>query len=371
MVFSSHLFVYYFLPATLLVYYALPRAGRHLWLALASYFFYGWANPAFMALMFVSTAIDYVCGQRIEALPAERVRPRRAWLIVSIVANLALLGFFKYFNFALDSYNALLAAVGLGHLQPDLVLRVALPLGISFYTFQSMSYSLDIYRGRARPLESVVDFALYVSLFPQLVAGPIIRFSELADQLKERTHTFEKFSRGVAFFGLGMAKKILLANPCGFAARFNYLGLRYNTPLYGWVEEQFGLSRAEFVILYSLGLVDGVTASEIAASTAFPKNTLSRAVSRLVKLGLIQRSEGQADRRQQNLMLTFAGHAILDEAMPRFVALEEEMLAPLSLVERETLSALMAKVVLAMFDSSAPAATVPERWPTATQTLKE
>ena len=218
MVFSSHLFVYYFLPATLLVYYALPRAGRHLWLTLASYFFYGWANPAFMALMFVSTAIDYVCGQRIGALPAERVRPRRAWLIVSIVANLALLGFFKYFNFALDSYNALLAAVGLGHLQPDLVLRVALPLGISFYTFQSMSYSLDIYRGHARPLESVVDFALYVSLFPQLVAGPIIRFSELADQLKERTHTFEKFSRGVAFFGLGMAKKILLANPCGFAA---------------------------------------------------------------------------------------------------------------------------------------------------------
>ncbi len=153
----------------------------------------------------------------------------------------------------------------------------------------------------------------------------------------------------------------LWRNPCGFAARFNYLGLRYNTPLYGWVEEQFGLSRAEFVILYSLGLVDGVTASEIAASTAFPKNTLSRAVSRLVKLGLIQRSEGQADRRQQNLMLTFAGHAILDEAMPRFVALEEEMLAPLSLVERETLSALMAKVVLAMFDSSAPASTVRER----------
>lgn len=218
MVFSSHLFVYYFLPTALLVYYALPRRGRHLWLTLASYFFYGWANPAFMALMFVSTAIDYVCGRKIGALSEERVRPRRAWLIAAMVSNLALLGFFKYFNFALDSYNALLAAVGLGHLQPDIALRVALPLGISFYTFQSMSYSLDIYRGRARPLESVIDFALYVSLFPQLVAGPIIRFSELADQLRERTHTFEKFSRGVAFFSLGMAKKILLANPCGFAA---------------------------------------------------------------------------------------------------------------------------------------------------------
>ena len=144
----------------------------------------------------------------------------------------------------------------------------------------------------------------------------------------------------------------LWRNPCGFAARFNYLSLRYNAPLYGWVEERFGLSRAEFVVMYSLGLMDGVTASEIAASTAFPKNTLSRAVNRIAALGLIGRSEGETDRRQQNLTLTSAGRAVLDEAMPRFVALEAEMLAPLSLVEQETLSALMAKVVLAMFDSS-------------------
>ena len=145
----------------------------------------------------------------------------------------------------------------------------------------------------------------------------------------------------------------LWRNPCGFAARFNYLGLRYNTPLYGWVEERFGLSRAEFAVIYSLGLHDAVTASEIAVSTAFPKNTLSRAVNRIAKLGLIARSAGESDRRQQNLTLTPAGRAVLDEAMPRFVALEAEMLAPLSLVEQETLSALMAKVVLAMFDSSA------------------
>lgn len=145
----------------------------------------------------------------------------------------------------------------------------------------------------------------------------------------------------------------LWRNPCGFSARFNYLSLRYNTPLYGWVEERFGLSRAEFVVMYSLGLMDGVTASEIAASTAFPKNTLSRAVNRIAKLGLIKRMEGQSDRRQQNLNLTAAGRAVLDEAMPRFAALEAEMLAPLTLVEQETLSALMAKVVLAMFDHSA------------------
>ena len=147
----------------------------------------------------------------------------------------------------------------------------------------------------------------------------------------------------------------LWRNPCGFAARFNYLGLRYNTPLYGWVEKRFGLARAEFVVIYSLGLADGVTASEIAASTAFPKNTLSRAVNRIAKLGLIQRSAGETDRRQQNLTLTRKGRAVLDEALPRFIALEAEMLAPLSLVEQETLSALMAKVVLAMFDGPAQA----------------
>ena len=144
----------------------------------------------------------------------------------------------------------------------------------------------------------------------------------------------------------------LWRNPCGFAARFNYLGLRYNTPLYGWVEERFGLSRAEFVVIYSLALMDGVTASEIAASTAFPKNTLSRAVNRIAKLGLIRRRQDTSDRRQQNLTLTARGRAVFDEAVPRFVALEAEMLAPLSLVERETLSALMAKVVLSMFDGS-------------------
>ena len=143
----------------------------------------------------------------------------------------------------------------------------------------------------------------------------------------------------------------LWRNPCGFAARFNYLALRYNQPLYGWVQERFGLARVEFVVIYSLGLMDGVTASEIAASTAFPKNTLSRAVARLVKLGLVRRGSLAGDRRAQPLELTQAGRRLLDEALPRFVALEAEMLGPLTLVERETLSTLMAKVVLSMFEA--------------------
>lgn len=145
----------------------------------------------------------------------------------------------------------------------------------------------------------------------------------------------------------------LWKNPCGFSARFNYLALRYNLPLYGWVEKRYGLPRVEFVVLYSLALYDGVTATEIASSTAFPKNTLSRAVNRLVKLGYVRRRVDEADRRVQILSLTPAGQAIIEEALPRFVALEEEMLAPLSLVERETLATLMAKVVLGMFHGQA------------------
>jgi alginate O-acetyltransferase complex protein AlgI len=217
-VFSSHLFVYYFLPAVLAVYYATPRRARHLWLTLASYFFYGWANPAFMGLMLLSTAVDYACGLRIGALPPEAASRRRAWLVASLASNLSLLGFFKYFNFAASSYDGLVTALGLDGLRLDLALRVTLPLGISFYTFQSMSYTLDVYRGLARPLRNPVDMACFVALFPQLVAGPILRFSQVADQLRERTHSLEKFARGVAFFSLGMAKKVLLANPCGFLA---------------------------------------------------------------------------------------------------------------------------------------------------------
>lgn len=145
----------------------------------------------------------------------------------------------------------------------------------------------------------------------------------------------------------------LWKNPCGFAARFNYLALRYNVPLYGWVKERFELSRVEFVIVYNLAVAGNFTASEIASSTAFPKNTLSRAINRLVRLGLIDRTADGEDRRSQILSLSAAGRAIYDEALPRFAGLEQEMLAPLSLVEREMLSLLLAKVVLAMFHSDA------------------
>ena len=232
MVFSSHLFVFYFLPVALVVYYLLPRRLRNLGLVVLSYGFYGWANPAFMILMMFSTVVDFLCGlaiagrlgrgwrQPLETLPigGERSTGQKLAVGVSVVTNLSLLGFFKYFNFSVDSYNTLIGWLGLTGLQLDSVLRVALPLGISFYTFQSMSYTIDVFRGRATALGNFVDFACYVSLFPQLVAGPIVRFAEIEDQLRGRRETVEKFARGVAFFSLGLAKKVLLANPCGKVA---------------------------------------------------------------------------------------------------------------------------------------------------------
>lgn len=229
MVFSSHLFLFYFLPLVLLLYYAAPRRGRHLVLTLCSYWFYGWANPLFVFLMLFSTLVDYVCGlfisgnwdgrhDRLLEEGGARTSTQRVALVVSIVTNLGLLGFFKYFNFGVDSLNGLGRAFGVPGLQLDLAFRITLPLGISFYTFQSMSYTIDVFRGHARPIRNFIDFACYVSMFPQLVAGPIIRFQEVSEQLRQRSHTLEKFARGSAFLAMGLAKKVLLANPCGKVA---------------------------------------------------------------------------------------------------------------------------------------------------------
>jgi alginate O-acetyltransferase complex protein AlgI len=282
MVFSSHLFVYYFLPLALGVYYLLPRRLRHLGLTLLSYFFYGWANPAFMSLMLASTVVDYFCGlsmagalgrgwgRPIERLPRNgpRSRGQKVAVAVSAVSNLSLLGFFKYFNFAVDNYNDLLALVGLSDLRLDSVLRVVLPLGISFYTFQSMSYSIDVYRGQARALRNFIDFACYVSLFPQLVAGPIIRFSEIEDQLRERRHTMEKFARGVAFFSLGMAKKVLLANPCGKIA-----DIAFDAGSVLALDAWYGVTAYAFQIYFDFsGYSDMAIGLGLMLGFVFPKN---------------------------------------------------------------------------------------------------
>ena len=211
MVFSSYLFLFFFLPLALLGYYAAPVRWRQLVLTLFSYLFYGWANPWFCLLMLFNTSVDYTNGLLMGKYPARK----KLFVTISVTADLLILGFFKYLNFGLENYNALMSAMGIPEAQYAGFFRVVLPLGISFYTFQSMSYVIDVYRNEARVVRNFIDYACYVSMFPQLVAGPIIRFQEIADQLRNRTCTLEKFTRGIAFFMLGMGKKILLANPCG------------------------------------------------------------------------------------------------------------------------------------------------------------
>ncbi len=287
MVFSSNLFLFYFLPAALLLYYAVPRRGKHLVLTSVSYLFYGWANPFFVWLLLFSTVVDYFCGLVIawkgfgwvsrRGVPADvpmldeggpRLPVQRAALIVSIITNLGLLGFFKYFNFGVENINALSDLIGIPWLRLDLVFRVTLPLGISFYTFQSMSYTIDVYRGHAAALRGFVDFACYVSMFPQLVAGPIIRFSEVADQLISRSHTVEKFARGAAFFAMGFAKKILLANPCGKIA-----DVAFEAGALEIVDAWYGVLAYAFQIYFDFsGYSDMAIGLGLMLGFMFPKN---------------------------------------------------------------------------------------------------
>jgi alginate O-acetyltransferase complex protein AlgI len=214
MVFTTHIFVFYFLPLFLLIYYNLPFLWRNLWITLASYVFYGWWEPWFVCLMGFTTVMDFIWGKVITRPGATRWQQRSA-LVACVATNLSFLGFFKYYMFTAETLNQLLVSVGA---EPFRVLRVVLPIGISFYTFHSLTYIIDLYRGHARPAKSFTDFSAFVALFPDLVAGPIIRYKTLAAQLAFREHTVQRFASGIAIFILGFAKKILLANPCGQVA---------------------------------------------------------------------------------------------------------------------------------------------------------
>ncbi|MFN7940391.1 MAG: MBOAT family protein [Thermoanaerobaculia bacterium] len=281
MVFSSNVFLYYFLPFALATYFAAPRRARNLVLTALSYLFYGWTNPAFTLLLLGATAIDYVAGlvlagttpwarSAVPLLPPGGARDarQRLALVVSLSSNLAILGFFKYFNFAVGSFNGVVAALGLPQAAIEQTLRIALPAGLSFYSFHSMSYAIDVYRGHARALRNFVDFACFVSMFPQLVAGPIVRFSELEDQLRTRTPSLARFARGVAFFALGMAKKVLLANPCGRIADTVFAAAGVRT-----VDAWYGLGAYGFQIYFDFsGYSDMAIGLALMLGFVFPKN---------------------------------------------------------------------------------------------------
>ena len=216
MVFTSHIFVFYFLPLALAGYYALPARStwRNAWLLFVSYIFYGWWNPWFVLLMFFITAVNYVCGHLI-ARPSANLRQGKTAVTVAIVMSLGLLCFFKYCGFFQANLNHVLAAFGANGVR---VWRIILPIGISFYSFHALSYVIDVYRGTAPAARSFADFACYIALFPQSIAGPIIRYNTIAHDLRDRSHTMERFAAGAALFILGFAKKVLLANPIGHVA---------------------------------------------------------------------------------------------------------------------------------------------------------
>jgi alginate O-acetyltransferase complex protein AlgI len=264
-VFSSHLFLFYFLPLSLLAYYALARAPqrwRNFVLVVFGYAFYGWAEPRFIPLMFGTTLLDWLISlvvahnswnlwrtrhQPVVALErgGPRTKTQKRAIALSVILNLSVLGFFKYFNFGIDSYNALAVSLGLESWQWNTFFRVILPLGISFYTFQAMSYTIDVYRGDAKAMRNFTDFSCFVSMFPHLVAGPILKFSYLADQLENRTLSVEKFARGAAFVAVGLAKKILLANPAGKVA-----DITFNAGSVGVLDAWFGAIAYAFQIYF-------------------------------------------------------------------------------------------------------------------------
>ncbi len=207
MVFSSLLFLFLFLPAVLTLYYCSPRRIRNLILFLTSLFFYAWGEPVYIVIMLVSTLTDYFFGLLLDK-PSLSAAKRKGVVALSVVVNLTLLSYFKYADFLIGNINALFGT--------DIPLTdLPLPIGISFYTFQSMSYIIDVYRGTAKAQRNWIDFGAYVSLFPQLVAGPIVKYSTIAEQLNHRTESIELFAEGIRRFTIGLAKKVLLANNIG------------------------------------------------------------------------------------------------------------------------------------------------------------
>ena len=208
MVFSSLTFIFFFLPFALVVYYVSPKKMRNLVLLMVSLFFYAWGEPVYIFLMIFSACVDYMHGLVIHKYRITHKVRAKAALISSLIVNIAILTFFKYADFLIENLNALLDT----GIDP---LDLPLPIGISFYTFQTMSYSIDIYRGHVKPQKNPITLALYVTLFPQLIAGPIVRYETIAEELKNRTVTIQQFSDGVRIFIIGLGKKVLIANAIG------------------------------------------------------------------------------------------------------------------------------------------------------------
>lgn len=207
MVFSSTIFLCVYLPLVLLGYYICPKKGRNLFLLIVSLVFYAWGEPKYVFLMIFSILVNYIFGRLMDKNRGRQKR-MKLLLVLSVVIDLGLLSVFKYTDFIITNVNAIFGS------SFDL-LKIALPIGISFYTFQAMSYTIDVYRDDVRVQKNLIDFGMYITMFPQLIAGPIVRYADVQDQLAERSVTTADFSEGVMRFVVGLGKKVLLANQMG------------------------------------------------------------------------------------------------------------------------------------------------------------
>ena len=207
MVFSSTIFLCVYLPLVLLGYYICPKKGRNLFLLIVSLVFYAWGEPKYVFLMIFSILVNYIFGRLMDKNRGRQKR-MKLLLVLSVVIDIGLLSVFKYTDFIITNVNAIFGA------NFDL-LNIALPIGISFYTFQAMSYTIDVYRDDVRVQKNLIDFGMYITMFPQLIAGPIVRYADVQDQLAERSVTTADFSEGVMRFVVGLGKKVLLANQMG------------------------------------------------------------------------------------------------------------------------------------------------------------
>lgn len=207
MVFSSTIFLCVYLPLVLLGYYICPKKGRNLFLLIVSLVFYAWGEPKYVFLMIFSILVNYIFGRLMDKNRGRQKR-MKLLLVLSVVIDIGLLSVFKYTDFIITNVNAIFGS------SFDL-LNIALPIGISFYTFQAMSYTIDVYRNDVRVQKNLIDFGMYITMFPQLIAGPIVRYADVQDQLAERSVTTADFSEGVMRFVVGLGKKVLLANQMG------------------------------------------------------------------------------------------------------------------------------------------------------------
>ena len=222
MPFDSPAYVIFIVPLVI-AYWNMKHRSQNLLLLAASYFFYGWWDYRFLALMIVSTAIDYYIGNKVKPVLLNS-NHRKQWLLLSIFINLTILGIFKYFNFFMESFSAVLLSMGVQHV-PTALIRILLPPGISFYTFQELAYIIDVYNGKLEPSRSFVEYSLFISLFPHLIAGPIQRPGHLLPQVQQnRRFNADKAFDGVLLILSGLMRKCIVADNCALLANAAFGG---------------------------------------------------------------------------------------------------------------------------------------------------